>query len=63
MNSRFSARELKEAAARVEESLLAGLMQEDRPEHSFSPAFDMKMEPVLRQGRKHHVPVCVLNLY
>ena len=52
MNSRFSARKLKEAAARVEESMLAGLMQEDRPEHSFSPAFDLKMEPVLTRGRK-----------
>ena len=52
MNRDFSAKELKEAAALVEESLLAGLMQEDQPQHSFSPAFALKMEPVLRLGRK-----------
>lgn len=50
MNRDFSAKELREAAALVEESLLAGLMQADQPQHSFSPAFALKMEPVLRLG-------------
>ena len=52
MNKGFSAKDLKKAAARVEDSMLAGLLQEDQPQHSFSPAFALKMEPVLRQGRK-----------
>lgn len=52
VNRGFSAKELKEAAALVEESLLTGFVQEDLPKHTFSPGFELKMEPVLMLGRK-----------
>lgn len=51
MNRAFTAKELRVAAARLEDCMMAGLAQEEEP-YNFSPTFHMKMEPVLARARR-----------
>ena len=52
MNRAFTAKELRIAAARLEDCMMAGLAREEAEPYDFSPAFHMKMEPVLARARR-----------
>ncbi len=53
MNSSFSAKELRMAAAEAERRMLAELSPDETPPHDFSEAFAAKMEPLLKaSGRR-----------
>ncbi len=52
MKGAIHSKALREAARRVEENMLKAWDAEDGSGHVFSPSFDLRMEPLLRNARR-----------